>query len=113
MDEALTGTLTYNFLEGGGETGALIRAFDWSKTPLGSPYSWPQSLRGTVNLLLNARFPMFLWWGPELIQFYNDGYRPSLGNTGKHPAIGQRGEDCWQEIWPVIKPLIDHVLAGK
>lgn len=55
---------------------------------------------------------MFLWWGPDLIQFYNDAYRPSLGNDGKHPkALGQRGEDCWQEIWPVIKPLIDQVLA--
>jgi len=54
---------------------------------------------------------MFLWWGPQLIQFYNDAYRPSLGNNGKHPeALGQRGEDCWPEIWPIIKPLIDQVL---
>jgi PAS domain S-box-containing protein len=53
---------------------------------------------------------MFIWWGDELIQFYNDAYRPSLGNTGKHPlALGQRGEDCWPEIWPVIKPLMDQV----
>lgn len=56
---------------------------------------------------------MFLWWGEELIQFYNDAYRPSLGNNGKHPkALGQRGEECWPEIWPIIKPLIDQVLAG-
>jgi len=54
---------------------------------------------------------MFLWWGPQLIQFYNDAYRPSLGNNGKHPtALGQKGEDCWPEIWHVIKPLIDQVL---
>jgi len=54
---------------------------------------------------------MFLWWGPQLIQFYNDAYRPSLGNNGKHPyALGQKGEDCWPEIWPIIKPLIDQVL---
>jgi PAS domain S-box-containing protein len=56
---------------------------------------------------------MFLWWGPELIQFYNDAYRPSLGNPGKHSkALGQRGEDCWTEIWPIIKPLIDQVMTG-
>ena len=31
---------------------------------------------------------MFLWWGPELIQFYNDGYRPSI-REDKHPgALG-------------------------
>lgn len=56
---------------------------------------------------------MFLWWGPDLIQFYNDAYRPSLGQDGKHPtALGQRGVDCWQEIWPTVKPLIDQVLSG-
>src|SRR5690606_10360145 len=30
---------------------------------------------------------------------------------GKHPAaLGQFGEDCWPEIWPDIKPLIDQVI---
>jgi hypothetical protein len=53
---------------------------------------------------------MFLWWGPDLIQFYNDAYRPSLGSTGKHPnALGQKGEDCWPEIWDIIYPLIHHL----
>ncbi|QKJ32320.1 PAS domain-containing sensor histidine kinase [Mucilaginibacter mali] len=101
------------FLEGGGEMGALTRSFNWAATTLGHPDTWPQSLLATVSLILNSRFPMFLWWGPQLIQFYNDAYRPSLGNNGKHPtALGQAGEDCWPEIWPIIKPLIDQVLAG-
>jgi hypothetical protein len=53
---------------------------------------------------------MFLWWGPELIQFYNDAYVPSFGQ-GKHPdAMGQRGAACWPEIWPVIGPQIDDVM---
>jgi signal transduction histidine kinase/CheY-like chemotaxis protein len=57
---------------------------------------------------------MFVWWGPELIQFYNDAYLPSFGH-GKHPlAMGQRGDDCWQEIWPIIYPQIADVLQfGK
>lgn len=56
---------------------------------------------------------MFLWWGPELIQFYNDAYRPSLGTGGKHPAaLGQPGHQTWPEIWPTIKPLIDQILSG-
>ena len=25
-------------------------------------------------------------------------------------AMGQRGADCWQEIWPIIKPQIDDVM---
>lgn len=92
--------------------GALTRAYDWSSNALGDPQYWPHSLLLTVNMLLNSKFPMFLWWGDELIQFYNDAYRASLGNDGKHPrALGQRGVECWPEIWPIIKPLIDQVLT--
>ena len=92
--------------------GRLTREFDWSGTVIGGPDTWSQSLLTTVSIILNSRFPMFLWWGSGLIQFYNDAYRPSLGNNGKHPkALGQSGEDCWPEIWPVIKPLIDQVLT--
>ncbi|SOD96973.1 PAS domain-containing sensor histidine kinase [Spirosoma fluviale] len=93
--------------------GELTRQFDWSTTTLGAPEQWPQSLRTTVSILLNSRFPMLLWWGKSLIQFYNDAYRPSLGNNGKHPgALGKAGELYWPETWPVIKPLIDQVLDG-
>ena len=103
-----------SFLPNGGEMGGLIQQKDWSNTPIGNPDSWPQSLRTTLSIMLNSKFPMFLFWGPELICFYNDAYRPSLGNDGKHPAIlGSRGEDFWQEIWSDIKPLIDNVLAGQ
>jgi PAS domain S-box-containing protein len=102
-----------NYLQGGGEMGQLTRDFDWTKTVLGAPEGWSQSLLTTISIILNSRFPMFLWWGPDLIQFYNDAYRPSLGQNGKHPtALGQHGVDCWPEIWPVIKPLIDQVLSG-
>ncbi|HEV7519147.1 MAG TPA: ATP-binding protein [Thermoanaerobaculia bacterium] len=91
--------------------GVLVRAFDWSKTPLGPVGGWPQSLRTAVSILLSSRHPMFIWWGPELVQFYNDGYRPSLG-TQMHPgALGQRGEECWTEIWPIIGPQIEGVMS--
>ncbi len=101
------------FLAGGGEMGALTRSRDWSQTPLGEPGTWPQSLRTALSLLLNSKFPMFLWWGPELISFYNDAYRPSLGMQGKHPAIlGMPAVEAWPEIWTIIKPLIDQVLSG-
>ena len=102
------------FLRGGGETSALVRALDWSKTPLGPIESWSGSLRAVVGIILGSRHPMFLWWGPELIQIYNDAYLPSFGN-GKHPAaMGQPGRECWQEIWPIIGPQIDDVMTrGK
>jgi signal transduction histidine kinase len=98
-------------LVGAGEMANLTRAFDWSRTPLGPIDCWPQVLLNTVNTLLNSRHPMFLWWGPDLIQFYNDAYRPSFGE-GKHPsALGQRGEDCWPEIWQLIFPQIEAVMT--
>jgi PAS domain S-box-containing protein len=95
---------------GDGEMAELIRRFDWSSTVLGPIQDWPDLLLTTVNMLLASRHPMFLWWGPELIQFYNDGYRPSIRND-KHPAaVGQRGAECWPEIWPIIGPQIDAVM---
>lgn len=101
-----------SFILGGGEMGELTRQKDWSQTVLGTPESWPPSLRTIINFLLNSKFPMFLWWGPDLICFYNDAYRPSLGNNGKHPTIlGMKAKEAWPEIWDIIKPLIDQVLT--
>ena len=94
-----------------GEMADRTRAFDWSQTSVGPVDRWPEALLNTVNTLLNSRHPMFLWWGEDLVQFYNDAYRPSLG-VGKHPlALGQRGQDCWPEIWPVISPQIEAVMT--
>src|SRR5688572_715152 len=101
---------THYFLQEGGEMGALTRAFDWSSTFVGSPENWPQSLKTIVSVVLLSDFPMFLWWGDEMIQFYNDAYRPSLGDNGKHPkALGQHAVECWPEIWDIIYPLIRQV----
>ncbi|MGI8770115.1 MAG: PAS domain-containing protein [Acidobacteriaceae bacterium] len=99
-------------IAGHGEMADRTRRFDWANTPLGPIESWPDSLMNPVNTLLTCPHPMFLWWGPELIQFYNDAYRVSLGE-GKHPkALGQRGKECWPEIWHIIGPQIAAVMAG-
>jgi len=104
----------YSFLEGGGELGKRTRLFNWAQTSVGAVETWPQSLLSLVSIILSSKFPMFLWWGNDLVQFYNDAYRPSLGIEGKHPkALGQKGHDCWPEIWPVIYPLMQQVLAGE
>jgi len=101
-----------DFLAGGGEMGALTRAHDWSATPLGPPETWPQSLRTAVRILLNSNHPMFIWWGPELIQFYNDAYRQTMGPERHPSALGQRGRACWAEIWNIIGPQIEQVMCG-
>jgi PAS domain S-box-containing protein len=105
----------FSFLEDGGELGALTRGYDWSSTSVGPIDSWPQTLKATVGIILHSDFPMFLWWGEDMVQFYNDAYRPSLGQDGKHPkALGQDAITCWPEIWDIIYPLIHQVkTTGK
>lgn len=99
------------FLKGKGEMIELIRNFNWSATSLGHPSSWPQSLITTLSNMLNSRFPMLLWWGPDLIQFYNDAYRPSLFGTDFHPhVLGSKAKDSWLEVWTIIEPLVDQVI---
>jgi hypothetical protein len=101
---------TFYFLQGDGEMATLTRNFNWESTSVGPPGTWPEALCNTVAMILQSRFPMFLWWENDMIQFYNDAYRPSLGNTGKHPAaLGQKARDCWPEIWDIIYPLIHQV----
>ena len=56
---------------------------------------------------------MFIWWGPELIQFYNDAYRRLMGPENHPSALGQGGAECWPQIWDIIGPQIDHVMGGR
>jgi PAS domain S-box-containing protein len=102
-----------SFLDGGGEMGRLTREKNWKDHPLGGPETWPSSLRIVLGIILHSRFPMFVWWGPELFCFYNDAYRPSLGNEGKHPHIlGMPAKEAWPEIWETVHPMIEQVLKG-
>ncbi len=101
-----------NYFHGGGTMGEMIRSKDWSSTSLGDPVTWPINLRNSVSLLLNSQFAMFIWWGPDMITFYNDAYMQMLGK--KHPdSLGSKGFEVWEEIWPDLKPLVDKVMIDK
>ncbi len=87
----------------------LIDEFDWARTPIGPRESWPQSLRTSLSICLASRFPILIWWGPELIKLYNDAYATII--AGKHPhALGAPGREVWPEIWHIIGPMLDQVL---
>ena len=89
---------------------AMLQSMDWSSTSLGPPSTWPEVLRLQLNICFESAFPIAIWWGPDLIQFYNDGYRPILGAT-KHPkAFGSPALDTWPDIWPTIGPMVDQVV---
>jgi PAS domain S-box-containing protein len=101
------------FLQGGEEMGKLIRSKDWSKTPLGDPASWPQSLCTILAVALNNPFGMYIAWGTEYTQLYNDSFRPILGLT-KHPeALGISSKETFSEIWDTIGPMFGDVMKGK
>ena len=89
--------------------GERVRAFDWARTPLGPMEGWPAALRTAVDICLNSPVPMFVWWGPELINIYNDGYAPVLGK--RHPeALGMPARQIWADIWPHIGADVDRVV---
>src|SRR5687767_7071172 len=90
--------------------GDAVRSHDWSATPLGPIGDWPAALRTAVGICLNSRFPMFVWWGPDLVNIYNDAYAPILG--GRHPAaLGTVARSLWGEIWDTIGPQVDGVMT--
>jgi hypothetical protein len=109
---SISRTVARDFLAGGGDMGALMRAFDWSTTPLGPVEQWPQSLRTAVSIMLESRFAMVVAWGAEFRFFYNDRYRPILGS--KHPAsLGAPGAEIFPEVWPVVGPEFERVRRGE
>ena len=96
---------------GGGEMSALMRSTDWSKTKLGPVENWPRSLKTMLGVVLGSRFPMLLWWGPELLHLYNDAYRPILRD--KHPAsLAAPAAQVWSEVWDVAGPMARSVQEG-
>jgi PAS domain S-box-containing protein len=109
--EPTESVLVQSVLSGGGEMSALMRAFDWSHTPLGPLSQWPQSLRIAVRILLGTGYPMLICWGSEYTMIYNDGYRPILGKT-KHPAaLGSPIGKVFTEAMDFIGPRFDNVMA--
>ncbi|KAI5913049.1 EAL domain-containing protein [Azoarcus sp. PA01] len=98
------------WLPPGGETGALVRRIDWDRTVLGSVAQWPESLKTVVALVLGAGFPAALLWGADLVQIYNDGFRPLLG--ARHPdALGRTARDSGAAGWQVHERLCRQVMA--
>ena len=96
----------------GSQMGRRIREFDWSRTPLGPIAEWPQCLRDHVGMLVDNSFAMYIFWGPQNIAIYNDGYSGIAG--AKHPRmLGMPTEEIWREVWPDIAPLLERAKSGR
>lgn len=100
-----------SFLEGGGACAEAIRRHDWSNSPLGDPQGWGPVLKTTVATMLASRFPQSVFWGPELILIYNDGYAPLMGK--KPCGIGLPVAEVWSDVWDGLAPIADAAMAGE
>ena len=81
-----------------------IRACDWSRTPLGPIAAWPNALVIAVNAVLANQHPIFLFWGQDLIQLYNDAAVPNIGPDLHPAALGQPARAFWADVWPIVGP---------
>ena len=100
----------FEFLTARGEMAQLIRQKDWSKTPLGPVEQWPQPLKTALAICLDSKFATYVWWGPDLIQLYNDACIDIL--RAKHPStLGLPAAQAWADVWPQTEPLVRQVLA--
>ena len=96
--------------DGPGEMRALCRGRDWAATPLGPVEEWPSRLQAAVEICLGSAFPTFVWWGPELLQLYNDAALAIV--RAKHPScFAASARRVWADVWDVVGPLTDHVFT--
>ena len=108
-----TGDLAAQSLfSGSGDMLSHLRSQDWSATPLGPVSGWPAELLAAARTVLSSRLPMMIWWGPDLVQIYNEAFVPILGDK-QSAALGQRAILCWPEAWADVGPLAASVMAGE
>jgi PAS domain S-box-containing protein len=89
----------------------LIRAHDWSSTPLGPIEDWSEALLLSANLMLSCAFPSLVFWGEELVQLYNDAFIPLLAE--RHPSgLGQTAQECWWDAWQIVGPNLKRVMKN-
>ena len=101
-----------SLIYGTSQMAGLVRAHDWSSTPLGRIEDWSENLLSSVNLMLACAFPSLVFWGVELVQFYNDAFIPLLAE--RHPfGLGQTAGEFWSDAWQIIGPNLKRVMEER
>lgn len=102
----------FDIFGGKGSFRDQYRSKDWLATTVGPPAGWPMALRNAVSLIIEAQFPMFVAYGPELTFLYNSAYAPLLDL--KHPAaLGKPLREIWADLWEDVRLIIDKAVAGE
>jgi PAS domain S-box-containing protein len=109
MHDAVLTARVSQLITGQSEMAARIRAYNWSRTPLGRIEDWSETLLASVNLMLHSPFPTILSWGPEMVFFYNDAAISTL--AAKHPkALGAFYRDVFHEAWDLVSADLESCL---
>lgn len=73
--------------------------------------NWDVNLFSNLEMVLDARFPMFLCWGKNLHLLYNTAFEVAL--AGKGDCIGQPVSHVFPEIWPDVRSYFEAALEGR
>lgn len=101
-----------SYLRSQGWIGEAILAKDWSATSLGPISSWPLSLQSTIRLAMGSRQHMVFFWGPDLLQFFNEAYSPTIIGMPPNP-IGAPFAEYWAEVLEGVRSFAEQALSGK
>jgi hypothetical protein len=93
---------------GDGQARAAMRAVNWTTTPLGPVGQWSQALVTAVRNQMSSSSPSCIFWGPELVQIYNEAYLPLL--SARPSPAGKPARANWPELWNWMGPRLESVL---
>lgn len=86
------------------EHNALFLDYDFATTPLGPKSEWSPVLRAYVTMVFADSRGACLYWGPDRIAIYNEGFAVSC--EGAHPFLMGHG---FAEAFPELSASIDPV----
>lgn len=89
-----------------------LQSFDWAQTPLGPLGTWPQGVKTSVDIVIDASVPMLLFWGREGTTIYNDAFVAVMGSN--HAVrLGAPAREAWPDAADICSEGISAALSGK
>ncbi len=83
-----------------------IREMNWEGTPMGPIERWSPGFRSTLSICLRASSPAIVFWGPDLLVFFNDAAIRSSALLDPR-AVGKPAREALESIWPRFGPVVE------
>ncbi|KAK7408902.1 hypothetical protein QQX98_008906 [Neonectria punicea] len=85
----------------------VVQSVDWGATSLGPMANWSTQLQQTFSQVISDSRPIALYWGPDCITIYNEGFSKYIG--ARHPE--RLGRSAF-EAWPHLKEQLEGIIAS-